>query len=180
MIDHAVFGTEIAILADRYGRELKAPTIAAFYDVLGDELSTDEFIIGCRRVMKREAFFPSPQAIIDAARPKDESPEQRAAEMFDRIRDRAVAWGRDPVARKAVANAGGESLVMADDPRIVSYARRDFIAAFVELEQRRGDEEEIARLMPTVERVRARHGLTSVAGTVEKLLASIPQTTADR
>lgn len=174
LIDREVFVTEIAVLADRYGRELKAPTIAALYEILGAELTTEEFVIGCRRVMRRETFFPSPQQIIDAARVPEQPVEQTAAEVFDGIRDYRLAWGKDPRAVIAMKRAGGEVLVRSDDPRVMAFARRDFIAAYVEQAKRSATETEIAVLAATTApRIRQQTGTRQIGGDVQRVIAKI-------
>jgi hypothetical protein len=152
MINKALFANEISILADKAGRELRGPTIVALYDTMPRDMTDEEFVIGCRRALRRESFFPTPQQIISLSRPTEPSAEVEAGEMFDKIREHSVAWNRDPVARAAVQQAGGEGMVLAEDVRVASFARRDFVKAYAEIKRRAAEAEEIESLLPAARR----------------------------
>jgi hypothetical protein len=144
MIDTQAFKLWLGILGDRFGRELRAPTIRAYYEILNAELSTEEFQLGCMGCLKREAFFPSPQQIIDAALPLA-APELVAADAFDRIR---AGWHYydDPRAKEAVRLAGGQDVVFTNVAREAMHARREFITVYTAL-MRHGENGRDAELL---------------------------------
>lgn len=68
MITKKQFTEAIAILEDRFNREHSGPTLAAYFDVIREELTVSEFQRACRECFRRDTFFPAPQRLIDLAR----------------------------------------------------------------------------------------------------------------
>lgn len=69
MIDKDVFKTWAGILGDRFNKVLASPTLRVMYFSLSESLTTDEFIVGCKRAFDECTFWPTPKEIIEFAKP---------------------------------------------------------------------------------------------------------------
>lgn len=67
MIDDVTFTAQWAILEDRFQTRHNAETAALYLEALDEELTTEQFLVACRRAFRYETFFPSPQNLIDHA-----------------------------------------------------------------------------------------------------------------
>jgi len=85
MIDKEEFAIAMGMLTDRFNRPLHPSMSRFYYETLSVELTTEEFLIGARLAMRQSQFWPSPQQLIEFARP-EKSVELEAAGMFDKVR----------------------------------------------------------------------------------------------
>jgi len=67
MINPKVFASEMALLQERFHRELSQSVLDRYYESLSDRLDDAQFQDACRRLFDDEDFFPSPKKFIDAA-----------------------------------------------------------------------------------------------------------------
>lgn len=132
-IDRATFTKGMALLMDRFGRQLGTPTVAAYLEILDDELTTEEFAAAAREVFRRDTFFPSPQRFIDAVR----GDPRRAAETAWQAIMRDARAGRyppleslPPAVRAALKVAPMREIMSADDYQL-SRLKRDFLEEHV-------------------------------------------------
>lgn len=141
MIDKEEFAVAMGMLTDRFNRPLH-PSMSRFYfETLSAELSTEEFLIGARLAMRQSQFWPSPQQLIEFARP-EKSLDLEAAAMFDKVRalgqphQAGMCWYRDEIAALGEPALAGFSAIGAQERlRHLSsddlpWARREFIAAY--------------------------------------------------
>lgn len=130
-IDRPTFALWMGILADRFGRELKAPTLRVYYELLAEEIDTAAFIRGCKLVVKREQFFPSVQQIIDAGG-ADTDVQLLALRAFRAIADGTYPH-HDDVAKEAMQLCGvwGQLSDMAPGTRAAK--ERQFLETFAAL-----------------------------------------------
>lgn len=141
MINRDVFTHWIGVLADRFGRELKAPTLRVYYELLCEELDTNAFQVGCKLVLKREQFFPSPQQIIDAANPAhDRSLEALGA--FRKIAD-GVYPHSDAIAREAMKLCGVWGTMGDMAPGVRAQKERQFLETYQAIAARQRAESEL-------------------------------------
>lgn len=141
MIDKEQFATAMGMLTDRFNRPLHPTTNLFYYETLSSELSTEEFLIGARIAMRQSQFWPSPQQLIEFAKP-EKNVELEASAMFDRVRALGFAhpagmcWRREQVADLGEPALAGFSAIGAQERlRNMStddlpWARREFIAAY--------------------------------------------------
>jgi len=141
MIDKEEFAIAMGMLTDRFNRPLHPSMNRFYYETLSAELTTEEFLIGSRLAMRQSQFWPSPQQLIEFARP-EKNVELEAAGMFEKIRSlgtphqAGMVWRREQVAALGEAALAGFSAIgaqerlrhlSADD---LPWARREFIAAY--------------------------------------------------
>ncbi len=88
MIDHKIFLEQIALLADRIGRPLAAPTQRAYYDALSDSLTTEQFVAATTLAFRTWSAefrnWPSPKQIIELIAPV-ENPALSALDAFESV-----------------------------------------------------------------------------------------------
>jgi hypothetical protein len=134
-IDRATFALWMGILADRFARELKAPTLRVYYELLAEELDTTGFVRGCRAVVKREQFFPSVQQIIDAAN-GDGEVAIAGLRAFRAIEDGAYPY-TDDVAREAMKLCGLWGSLGDMAPGTRAQKERQFLEVFATIARQR-------------------------------------------
>ena len=83
----AQFAAAWTVLEDRYNRKHNVQTVKIYRDILESELTTAEFATACRAAFRMEAFFPSPQKLIDLGIGQDFA--GRALVEWDACMDRA-------------------------------------------------------------------------------------------
>ena len=67
MINPAVFANEMALLQERFSRELSQSVLDRYYELLSSRLDDEQFQDACLKVFDEEDFFPSPKKFVDAA-----------------------------------------------------------------------------------------------------------------
>lgn len=137
-LDPEVFARGIGVLADRAGRELKAPTIRELYLIAREVLTTEEFTLAVRLHLKRSVFLPSVDELVNLVRPETDlkTEGQRAfAATFAALTTKtrtgpdggswtAVEWvnvaeaGFDPTAARQATEAIGGVAVLRDSPAV--------------------------------------------------------------
>lgn len=127
-IDDVAFSAQWAILEDRFQTRHNAETAAQYLEALEEELTTEQFLLACRRAFRHETFFPSPQCLIDHALGDFLT---RAEEAWDDMMGR-LCGGSDTLTdpgtleRQVLAKiGGGKMLAEASD-----YGRRDMREQF--------------------------------------------------
>lgn len=145
MIDRMIFAHQMGILADRIGRDLKAPTLRAYYQALSQSLTTEQFVaattLAFRSVSGEFRTWPSPAQLIELITPVSD-PRLSGPDAFERV----LAITNDPripvddrlnqirelgaAAVRAFRAAGGRREfegVLEDD---VKWLRRHFLEAY--------------------------------------------------
>lgn len=145
MISKHIFAHQMGILADRIGRDLKAPTLRAYYQALSQSLTTQQFVaattLAFRKLSGEYRTWPSPAELIELIVPVD-SPRLSGADAFEQV----LAITNDPrisvddrlnrirelgaATVRAFRAAGGrrefEGILEAD----VKWLRRHFLEAY--------------------------------------------------
>jgi len=148
MLDRTVFLREMALLADRFGRDASPETIGRYYDTLRERVSTSEFEAAARFVFDNDSFWPSPARFVEVARgnPKEEAEREWRVLLDSCTRgDRGVLLSPDGAA--AMRAAGGwNAVAYCGDDHDLARRRREFIGEFV---ARRDMAERASRGLPT-------------------------------
>lgn len=124
MIDEAKFKDELAILQEFYGKEFSRPTGQRMYEILSrkHDLSNEEFVAACARVMEEREFFPPLEVFIrhglEYRRRKNFQPARREAER------------KNIEAKKQIA-AEAESLSASDRRDLIQKAKTGQLAGDV-------------------------------------------------
>jgi len=142
MIDKEEFAIAMGMLTDRFNRPLHPSMSRFYYETLSSELTTEEFLIGARLAMRQSQFWPSPQQLIEFARP-EKNIDLEAASMFAEVRalgfphgSVGMCWRREQVAALGdLALAGFSAIGAQERLRHLSaddlpWARREFVAAY--------------------------------------------------
>ena len=142
MIERAEFAKVMGAFADRIGRALSPPTAEMYLELLGESLTTEEFLAGARIVFRAHTFntWPAPQQFIDAVKPPTPVGLD-AAEMFERVtkavgtvydnegrRERLALLG--PVAERAYRAAGGARQFLNVLEKDAPFLRKRFMEAY--------------------------------------------------
>jgi hypothetical protein len=139
MIDRGAFASGISVLASIYGRELDGAALAAYFSILSDSLTTEEFERAVGEVLRREQFFPSPAVLLRAARPVIEGHAAFPALVKD-IHDHGgfrfcgpeFYWSLPEPVRRGVQAIGGFSAISLCEERDWAALERRFVAAYNE------------------------------------------------
>lgn len=141
MIDKNTFAEAMSVLADRFNRPLHSATQRRYFEILSEDLTTEEFSTACELAFRSVRFWPSPQELLELVKP-EKNLDLEAAGMFEAVRDlgfphqAGMCWHREEVAALGapalagfVAIGAQERLrhLSADD---LSWARREFVAAY--------------------------------------------------
>lgn len=155
-----VFAEGVALLAERWNREMSPELSATYYEQLTAELDDDAYIAGVKLTIRHLQFWPSIQDIIDRASPRPpervdagriftailRSPEYTPrGHFYDVAR---IQREHGTAAARAFQSIGGEARMLHLGERDVAFALREFTEAYVSLkdsEQRFG---ELAPLLP--------------------------------
>lgn len=132
MINRTEFTKRFAMLLDRFGRTMSEPGILEYYQILNEELTTEEFTAAAREIHRRDQFWPTPQRFIDAARGGSET--ELAANAWRRLTT-AANQGQTPkltpTERAALQAIGGFGELKAATHYQQDQLRRTFEAAHV-------------------------------------------------
>jgi hypothetical protein len=134
------FQQGMTILADRYGRALKAPTQRVYYERLSRELTDAEFIAGVMLAIDA-SFMPAPGDIIAAAKPASDF-KIEAEDAWTAILQtcRAMPWKMIPHERfsavwwKAIAAAGGIKTIALAEPEAAPHVHRKFVEHYARVQ----------------------------------------------
>lgn len=145
MIDRFIFAHQMGILADRIGRDLKAPTLRAYYQALSDALTTEQFVaattLAFRTISGDFRVWPAPAQLVEFIVPVT-TPTLSAAEAFERVlaitNDPRIPVGeRIPMIMelgaatvRAFRAAGGRREFENVDESQVKWLRRAFVEAY--------------------------------------------------
>lgn len=142
MIDSQVFAEAMAVLSDRFNRPFHPGTQREYHAILSAELSTEDFTVAARIAFRESQFWPSPQQLIDFAKPPRDL-ELEAVEMFDRMRDLGEDnagygrnWRRDKIAELGEPTLAGFKAIGANEGlrnlevKNLHWIRQSFIAAY--------------------------------------------------
>lgn len=175
MIDRDEFSTWMGVLADRFGRALKPPTIRAYYAVLSAELTTEQFVAAAAITLRDATFWPSPKEIVERAKPVA-APALTAAEAWVKVHDIAAGiskFGRSssekaqliaelgPAALRAFHAVGGQrawtDLLEAD----VKWLKKEFCDRYADADSHESRIADAGKLAE-VTRPRVGGGLTAI------------------
>jgi hypothetical protein len=131
-LDRTVFTREIALLAERFNRDLTGPVIALYYDMLSHQLSTDEFTQACRALFFGGTFFPRPAELIHAVRGSAEDRAQLEWMELLEKHNRGERANLSHAGREAYKAIGGHYAMQSQDGGIL---KRDFTAAYMAVER---------------------------------------------
>lgn len=154
MIDPRPFATGMEALSERFRGEMSATAQAGYYAILSEHLTTEEFRVAVQLAFRHSQFWPSPQQLIEFAKPPVNL-EDEAVEMFDKVLALGVytpsgtMWPRDQVVKLGqpaiagyIAIGANEGLKNLKGERM-SFARRDFVKAYVSRAKRTQAQQEI-------------------------------------
>lgn len=145
MIDRQIFAHQMGILADRIGRDLKAPTLRAYYQALKQSLTTEQFVaattLAFRTITGDYRVWPSPAQLIELVTPVAD-PTLSGADAFERVlaitNDPRIPIGeRVPMIQelgaatvRAFRAAGGRREFENVPEDQVKWLRRSFLEAY--------------------------------------------------
>ena len=193
MIDRLAFAKVMGGFADKIGRAVAPETAEMYFDVLGEALTTDEFLAGARIVFRSHGYntWPSPEQFIAAAKPQTAS-TLTGAEAFEkvlsvtndpRIADRnALILAMGPTVERAYRAAGGyrefANVLEAD----VKWLRKSFVEAYELAADSEVREADASRALATVNTPRLGQTEDAVAMIVSGLAAqkSFPPSGRDK
>lgn len=184
MIDRQSFDVGMGALAERFRGGLAPEAQRGYYAILGTELDTEQFQVAVQLAFRHSQFWPSPQQLIDFAKPPVDL-EQEATEMFDRVMDCGVnhptagrIWPRAEVEKLGLPALAGYVAVGANEGlrnlsgERLSFARRDFVKAYVSRAKRKLAELEVETARQLVApRARRLSRPTPLAATVQRVVA---------
>jgi len=133
MLDRVVFLREMALLADRFGRDVSPEVIGRYFDTLRERLGTSEFEVAARFVFDHDSFWPSPARFVEVVRGNArEDAEREWQVLVDSCArgDRGVLLSPDGAAAMRLAG-GWNAVAFAGGDRDLASRRREFITAFV-------------------------------------------------
>src|SRR5690242_16799853 len=85
MIDKGKFATGMGLLAGAFNRTVDGAVSRAYYSILSNALTTDEFEAAVGKVMAEETFWPSPAKLIAAVRSSPADAGAAALEHVNRV-----------------------------------------------------------------------------------------------
>lgn len=132
MIDKKIFVQEMAVLCDRFGRELTQPVLDRYYESLSEKLNTQQFKTASKSIFIEEEFFPSPQKFFQKVLANT---EDLAVLEWERVLNAAAQANYDieltEAGKKAVRALGGISAIgRADLEFAVPRIRKEFIQSY--------------------------------------------------
>lgn len=127
MIDKEIFLQQMALLADRIGRELSGPTQVEYHRQLSAALTNEQFVAAMTLAFRQWSgdyrTWPSPQQIVELIRPVA-APTLSAHEAFEQVLD-VMNKPQLPInERRAAVQAMGASPLRAF---IAAGGNREFI-----------------------------------------------------
>lgn len=128
MISEVKFAVGMALLADRFGREVSDYVARGYLKVLNAAGMTDqEWEAATEHVFRHGRFFPSPQELIEGARGSAEIlAEQQWGELMRAFRDNQKPVLSE-VGKRAYENIGGY-WTLSNEP--IQFSRMQFMKAF--------------------------------------------------
>jgi plasmid stabilization system protein ParE len=132
MLTKAVFIREMAMLEERYNRDMQEPVLDRYYESL-KQLTDADFTRAARYIFDNDDYWPSPKRFIelahgttkDAAQPRMGTPHRRLREATTPTHPSA------PQASLAMRRAGGwREIAYAEGPNKQEQLKRLFIAAY--------------------------------------------------
>jgi hypothetical protein len=154
MISRATVAAALAALAEMQGREVTDAQVKGVHAVIGADFDDETFAAACRQVARTCHFMPTPADFMAALEADQVDEAQEAA---------GHAWGLiagnhkcrvyNPVsgshydaqlvedvagaeAAEAFIESGAAATADSSDEKVVSFARRDFVEAFVRRRRR--------------------------------------------
>jgi len=142
------FHKGLAILGVAYNREITNAITEVYSGAIEGEFGSDEeWLATVRKVIKTSRYFPSPAELLEGLVESDAALEQEALALVDRLHPEC--WVYNPVSggnydaalvrdRLGVAAltsfraAGGSRAFAAEDEKVVSFARRDFVKSYIQ------------------------------------------------
>lgn len=136
MLDKRVFLREMAMLAERFGRQVSEPVMLRYYEILSGALTTEAFQRAAFEVFRDDQFWPAPARFLDAAR--GGNPKELAGAEWERL----VAACREgktdvsfltPAGATAMRAAGGwRAIAYAEGESKLATLKRAFTAAWLD------------------------------------------------
>jgi hypothetical protein len=128
MIDQKAFSAGMALLSDRFNRDVSEELSRGYYAILNREMDTAGFKVAVQQVFRHNRFWPSPQELIEACRGRAE--ELAETEWF-RLMEAAQSGKRAELSisgKRALAAVGGDWALRTEQ---TSYLRREFLKAYL-------------------------------------------------
>lgn len=133
-ISKALFSQWWTIWEDRFARTQNTATVAMYLQIISPELNDDEFTLAGTTIFRHDAFFPSPQRIIDAGK-GGEDYRARALKVWDaalaKARKGELPTEANTPERKFLSMAtNGEPLGQVKLDRM-EWVQREFVRLYV-------------------------------------------------
>lgn len=163
MIDRRVFAEQFAMLEDRFNREFSKDSKAMYYEVLSDELSTEEFQVAVRDIFRSATYFPKPDDFVEAVQGDE---QQKALEDWEKVEDvflnLASPDDLSPEGRRTVKLMGGWRQIGKASDSDWPHVRKEFLRLYGDAVRMEDDDHD--KLPP--EDSRAEELLEEVTGAV--------------
>lgn len=129
MISEKKFAVGMALLADRFNRDVSAAVAKGYLGVLNAAgMNFEEWEAATEYVFRHNRFFPSPQELIEAARGSaEEAAEREWGEIMRAFRDN-VKPELSKAGREAYENVGGY-FTLSEEP--THFIRPQFLKAYL-------------------------------------------------
>jgi hypothetical protein len=138
LIDRMTFAREMALLQERFNRELSDPILERYRETLSRHLTTEEFVLAARLAFDTETFWPAPMRLVELVQP---SPKAAADQEWERILEAVRRNGQAELSaagKSALKEVGGTWRIgHSDELTQLPWIKREFVSAFEEFEHRR-------------------------------------------
>lgn len=142
MIDENVFTREIALLLERFNRQLSGPVIQRYHETLSKHLTTEEFVLAARLAFESEQFWPAPMRLVELVQ---SSPKAAAEAEWEAIMEAVRRNGTadlSPAGKRALKQVGGTWRVShSDELTQLPWIRKAFVEEFEGYERSRHAEQ---------------------------------------
>ena len=133
MIDHTAFGREMALLSERFNRQVSKPVMARYFETLNASLSTEQFEAAARTIFDHDTFWPAPVRFLEIAGVDPSSEAEAAWELALAEASRGEAQpmsAYDPAHAAALTAVGKNRRIGQTNEDRLPFVKREFIAAY--------------------------------------------------
>lgn len=165
----ASFEKGMGVLAERFRSPMHPDAQKGYYAILSSELGTEEFRVAVMLAFRHAQFWPSPQQLINYARPQQDL-ETLAAKAWNdllavgtKTPAHGTNWLKDKVAELGVYSLaafvaiGANGRLKTMNPDTVEFIRRDFVREWKAAAQKSEREDEIENARSSLRLPRTRH-----------------------
>jgi hypothetical protein len=142
LIDKTTFAREMALLQERFNRELSRPILQRYQETLSRHLSTEEFVLAARLAFDTETFWPAPMRLVELVQP---SPKAAAAAEWEAVMDavrRNATAELSPAGKRALKEVGGTWRIRhSDELTQLPWIRKAFVEEYEGYERTRHADE---------------------------------------